>query len=407
MVEFLLHLGEFDRRRGYLERGYPSMFEYCTSALRLSKSAAFRRIAAARLLRRFPAAADRLRDGRLCLTTLAVLRDLLTDENCEDLLRQASGLTRDQVEALVAACVPDPATPPPDTVTPVPSPRLVWLPAAALAAVASAPDSSAPATEAQKGQVLLAVPQVPPDRVKPLSAELRVLRVTVSQTFLDELDEVKLALSHSVPDGGFEAVVRRCFKLVLERDRARRGPKPDVREAQDGRGTRGGDTKGDETAAPDMRAGDESAEQSEPRKAGDPQAGTSRAAERAAAKPPRGRSRHVPSAIRRAVWARDGGRCAYRAPDGRVCGSRHRLQLHHCEPYGVGGETSVENLSLRCAAHNRMHARRDYGPQAAAAGAVSSGRRVRQRNRKRRRTSPARPPGPEATSRDHPHGDSP
>ena len=331
MVDFLLHLGEFDRRRTYLDRGHPSLFDYCIRTLHLSKAAAFRRITAARLLRLFPAAGDMLRDGRLCLTTLAELRDLLTEENSEDVLQRASGLTREQVEALVAASRPAPEAPP-DSVRPLPAPRLVSLPFVALPAVLQTTEPSIPVTATQPGMVVVAVPQVPPDRVKPIGAELRVLRVTVSQAFLDELAEVKLALSHTVPDGRFEAVVRECFRLVLERDRSRRGPPPGA---------------------------------TEPAEANQPTSEPVNAGEAAH------RSRHIPRAVKRAVWARDGGRCAYRAPDGRVCGSRYRLQFHHCEPYGVGGEATAENISLRCAAHNDMHARRDYGPTATRRGGTA------------------------------------
>jgi hypothetical protein len=319
MIEFLLHLGEFDRRRTYLDRGYPSLFDYCTGALLLSKAAAFRRITAARLLRRFPAAADHILDGRLCLTTLAELRDLLTEENSEDVLRRTSGLTREQVQALVAASRPAPVDRPPDTVRPLPAKKLVSLPLEAFAAVARVPDSSVQVTATEAGRVVVAMPRIPTDRVQPLGAELRVLRVTVSQAFLDELAEVRLALSHAVPDGGFEAVVRECFRVVLKRDRDRRRPRP--------------------SAVATNRAGDTP-----------PPAGEGRP-----------KSRHIPRAIQRAVWTRDGGQCAFRARDGRICGSRHRVQFHHCEPYGVGGATSVENISLRCAAHNGMHARHDYG----------------------------------------------
>lgn len=63
-VEFLLHLEEFDRRRAWAEAGYPSLWEYLLRVLHLREGAAGRRIAAMRVLRRFPALGDALRDGR-------------------------------------------------------------------------------------------------------------------------------------------------------------------------------------------------------------------------------------------------------------------------------------------------------------------------------------------------------
>jgi hypothetical protein len=40
-------------------------------------------------------------------------------------------------------------------------------------------------------------------------------------------------------------------------------------------------------------------------------------------------SRHIPAAVRRAVYARDGGRCTYRDNHGRRCAKRHDLEFHH------------------------------------------------------------------------------
>ena len=51
--------------------------------------------------------------------------------------------------------------------------------------------------------------------------------------------------------------------------------------------------------------------------------------------PPR---RHIPAAVRRHVWQRDGGRCCYRDPlTGRRCTSSHLLQIDHLlrSPRGV------------------------------------------------------------------------
>ena len=66
-------------------------------------------------------------------------------------------------------------------------------------------------------------------------------------------------------------------------------------------------------------------------------------------------SRHVPSHIRRAVWTRDGGHCRFEGPAGR-CTETGRLEFHHVIPYANGGPTTVENLELRCSAHNRYEA---------------------------------------------------
>jgi hypothetical protein len=66
-------------------------------------------------------------------------------------------------------------------------------------------------------------------------------------------------------------------------------------------------------------------------------------------------SRHIPAAVRREVWARDGGRCAFVGTNGR-CNETGFLEFHHVVPYAAGGETLAENLELRCRAHNAYEA---------------------------------------------------
>jgi hypothetical protein len=78
------------------------------------------------------------------------------------------------------------------------------------------------------------------------------------------------------------------------------------------------------------------------------------------------RSRHVPAHVRRAVWLRDGGRCAFVSPRGRRCTERAFLEFHHREPHAVGGETTVANVSLRCRAHNVYEAELIFGSGASA-----------------------------------------
>jgi hypothetical protein len=73
---------------------------------------------------------------------------------------------------------------------------------------------------------------------------------------------------------------------------------------------------------------------------------------------------HISADIRRKVWFRDGGQCAFVAPNGRRCTERGFLEFHHVEPYGVGGQAIVENVELRCKAHNGYEAELFFGRHA-------------------------------------------
>ena len=62
-------------------------------------------------------------------------------------------------------------------------------------------------------------------------------------------------------------------------------------------------------------------------------------------------SRYIPAHVERAVWKRDGNRCAFVGRNGR-CHETRYLELHHIQPYGHQGPATIENISVRCRAHN-------------------------------------------------------
>jgi 5-methylcytosine-specific restriction endonuclease McrA len=73
-------------------------------------------------------------------------------------------------------------------------------------------------------------------------------------------------------------------------------------------------------------------------------------------------SRQIPRAVRRVVWARDGGQCAYASPEGRRCSERTFLEFHHVVPYAEKGPPTAENIALRCRRHNQYEAEVVFGP---------------------------------------------
>ena len=72
-------------------------------------------------------------------------------------------------------------------------------------------------------------------------------------------------------------------------------------------------------------------------------------------------SRHIPVAVATEVYLRDEGQCTFVSDDGRRCGARGRLELDHVKPWAVGGEATLQNLRLRCSAHNLRHAENCFG----------------------------------------------
>lgn len=75
---------------------------------------------------------------------------------------------------------------------------------------------------------------------------------------------------------------------------------------------------------------------------------------------PAARSRYIPVHVRREVWKRDGGQCAFVGIRGR-CNERGFLQFHHVQPHAARGEAVAENIQLRCWAHNQHEADLFFG----------------------------------------------
>jgi hypothetical protein len=73
-------------------------------------------------------------------------------------------------------------------------------------------------------------------------------------------------------------------------------------------------------------------------------------------------SRTVPREVKRAVWERDAGQCAFLSTAGRRCTEHTFLKFHHIQPYAQQGPATVDNISLRCWRHNQYEAELIFGP---------------------------------------------
>lgn len=74
------------------------------------------------------------------------------------------------------------------------------------------------------------------------------------------------------------------------------------------------------------------------------------------------RRRQPPAWVKRAVWRRDRGHCAFRSAEGRRCESTAGIQYDHILPWALGGRSDdPANIRLLCRTHNRLEARRSLG----------------------------------------------
>jgi hypothetical protein len=361
-VELVAHLAELDARRLYLGEGFGSLFTYCTGALRLAEHAAYNRIEAARASRRFPSILGLLANGALNLSTVRLLAPHLQTGNFESLVALAKGRSKREVEVLVARLAPRPDVAASVRKVPAPTP-LVAAPGAAVQAdnaPAAALAGQVPALTrpvSTLGSETLAIPPAAlvadragtaesraPERaasrpvVAPLAPGRYRVQFTVGEATHRRLRQAQQLLRREIPDGDPGAIFDRALALLLEdvvRKKLAATARPRKGSPEQG-GARGSKA----------RLGDDVS----------PAIGT--------------RSRHIPAAVRRVVWRRDRGRCAFTAWNGRRCAERTFLEFHHREPYAIGGEATVANMALRCRAHNAHEADLAFAPGGLAPGRV-------------------------------------
>src|SRR5688572_12941710 len=107
-VEFVIELAELDRLRRWEAMGYPRVWDYCADEFKLSRAQIFYRTNAAYVIQKAPMAADYLRDGRLCMTTIVELVDVITPENAKDLLERSSWKSKEEVAHVAVSVAPKP-----------------------------------------------------------------------------------------------------------------------------------------------------------------------------------------------------------------------------------------------------------------------------------------------------------
>lgn len=329
-AHLVAHLAEIEARRLYLGAGFRSLFAYCREVLELSEQSAYNRIEAAHVARKFPVILEMLSEATLTLATVRLVAPHLTADNHEQLLKDASRKSKREVEELLARRFPQPAVA--DSVRKV----AVRVPVgncarnvagstpvlAAGAEAASVPQPTCPgascghgpvAADAQTGGAATVRISASPSRgaVRPLAEDRYEIRFTARASTCEKLRLAQDLLRHVVPDGEIAEVIDRALIALLE-DIARK---------------KFGATEHPRDGAVSGPA-----------------------------------SRHIPAAVRRTVWLRDGGRCSFMGPNGRRCDARGFLEFHHVEPFAAGGPPTSDNIQLRCRGHNSYEAQLYFDP---------------------------------------------
>lgn len=200
-ADVIFHLAELDRRKLYLEDACSSLFAYCVERLGYSEDGATKRVRVARLVQRFPLVLDELASGEVHLTGLFLLSGHLTADNSGQLLAEARGKSKRQLEELLARWFPRPDVAP--TITPVTSEP-------AQAELSAWSGTGNPPARA------------PRPRIEPLSPASVRVEFTAHAAFRDKLEQAQNLLSHKVPSGDLATLLELGLDLLIADETKRR-----------------------------------------------------------------------------------------------------------------------------------------------------------------------------------------
>jgi hypothetical protein len=354
----LAHLAEVDARGLHRTRACASLYTYCIYELRLSEDAAARRAGAAKLVKRFPLLLGAIAQGELHLTGLLMLGPHLTQDNLVEVLGRAKFRTKKELARLIRELHPLPLVP--DLVEPLgPEPCSLRKPtceeyAASLApAVRELPlgerpkdwandandandgdEVSSPSAGSESGSAFEAPASSPVSGQSFLPALARVERsrpelppITGPQQYQVQfstteehvrlIERAKALLARSAPGKSLGELHLEAMRLLVA----------SLEKQKFGVSERDSDSERETAMLP--------------------------------AKRPKGR--HIPAAVRRAVYERDGARCTYVDERGERCQETQYLELHHRHPFGKRGAHTAANVTLHCRAHNALAAELDFG----------------------------------------------
>lgn len=331
---FLTFLAEYDDRRAYEVAGYSSLFTFLVEGLHISEPAAAKRVAAVRLIRRWPNIKARIRTGSIHLTALYLISKHLTEENHEKVLDDCHHRSKRWVEDYLLQEFQVGNTPHKrDVVRPIVSKTSAQIMQTQLS-VSFASQSQPLFKRNDVGDLKAAVVLSPVPAPTPGAVRARVrISADMEADALADLQRAKELLGAR----DFGEVIGKALKNYLR--------KIDPMHTK-------------------LRIKNMSSRTIQAPVSSDPSNGESNSCIHKRPNTPSTRqkcSRYVSILTKAEVHHRDGGQCTYVSPDGQRCSARSGLQLEHRIPFAKGGSHMPDNLELHCPAHNRMKARQVFG----------------------------------------------
>ena len=406
-IQVLQHLQEIEKRKLYLDRGFPSLFEYAVKELGYSHSAAYRRIKTMRLCRDIPQATAKIKTGSLNLTTASQLQTFFekkkrkdreeektfvkknlvldaclrrhdtykgsfnssstflpaagcvkkSEEQNKKILKN-SDLTDCNVQSTclpAAECVKENEEQ--DTKTPVQlnSNQKLDL-------IKKAENQSSRELEKTLFDIDPEVNNATKEKIRNIKSGKVEIKVILDKKSQAKLEVLKKLLSHKNPNMSYGELISLLARDGLNKyDPKRKMKKQSLNKTPAKKQLVKIDkqSESNQTDVFDKESRKTSAvkidKQSNKADAFDKETRTVSALTMKQKLNNNKPKRYIPSLVRHHVWMRDQGKCTYVcSKTRRRCASDHLLQIDHIKPFSLGGTNKVDNLRLLCANHNQF-----------------------------------------------------
>ena len=331
-LQVIHHLEEIESRKLYLKKGFSSLFHYCVKELQYNENSAYLRIKTMKLCREVPEALAKIESGKLNLSTAGKLQSFFEKRRSASAKAPRTFDVKDSVSIpheaslCTASSQPRNAASSLSTLSPQPSPFPIsgkgGLPFSSsrdkLDLIEKVEEKSSRETE----KLLASIdPEIaaPKERVRELGQGKTEIKIILDEEGMKNLETLKHLLSHKNPNLSYGELVLFLLRLGLKKYDLRQKPlkKTSVQTLM-----------------------------------------------RQPLQKQKLMTRHIPMNIRRKVWQKDEGRCSYKDfKSNRKCGSKHRLQVDHIQPFALGGKHEIQNLRLLCANHNRNRSQQTFSFQ--------------------------------------------
>ena len=410
-IQVLQHLQEIEKRKLYLDRGFPSLFEYAVKELGYSHSAAYRRIKTMRLCRDIPQAASRIKTGSLNLTTASQLQTFFEKKKrkdreeektfvkknlvLEDCLRRhdtyEESFNSSSTFLPAAECVKENEEQDTKILKKISSPdehnaNSTFLPAAGcvkenqeqnkkttfklnfdqkLDLIKQAENQSSRELEKTLFDIDPKVSNAK-EKVRDVKNDKVEIKVILDKELQQKLEVLKKLLSHKNPNMSYGELISLLARDGLNKYDPKRkiknqslARKQSIKIDKQAENNKAEifDKKVCKTSAVKINKQTKTNKtdvfmQSKEIFDKKPQKISALTMKQKINNKPK---RYISSKVRCHVWMRDQGKCTYVCPKTkRRCASDHLLQIDHIKPFSLGGTNEADNLRLLCASHNQF-----------------------------------------------------